>query len=95
MRDDDRVDALQRQLMEDEDPARRARAHMELARIALTHSERDKASQHLREALELDPRLRRARERLHEVEELSHAVVDGVRSRRKKVVGLLRKLRRR
>lgn len=79
--------------MEEADPSARARVHMELARIAVTQGEAEKASRHLKEALELDPRLRRARERLHEVEELSHVVRDRVRGRRKKVVGLLRRFR--
>jgi phage shock protein A len=80
--------------MEEQDPSARARAHMELARIAVTRGEADLASRHLREALELDPRLKRARERLHEVEELSQVVRDKVRGRRKKAISILRKFRR-
>ncbi len=94
MTDDARLAQLQRLLMEEEDPAARARAHMELARIALTRGEAELASRHLKEALELDPRLKRARERLHEVEELSHAVRDRVRGRRKRAVAMLRRFRR-
>jgi phage shock protein A len=67
---------------------------MELARIAVTQGRAELASNHLKEALELDPRLKRARERLQDVEQLSEAVRDRVRGRRKKVVGLLRRLRR-
>jgi len=89
-----RLEQLQRLLMEEEDPSARARAHMELARIAVTRGEAELASRHLKEALELDPRLKRARERLHEVEELSQVVREKVRGRRQRAVSILRKFRR-
>ena len=92
MSDDWRVEGLQRILMEEEDPVGRARAHMELARIAVARGNPDLASRHLKEALELDPRLKRARARLQQLEQISEAVRDGVRGRRKRVVGLVRRL---
>ena len=94
MNDGARLEQLQRLLMEEEDPSARARAHMELARIAVTRGEAELASRHLKEALELDPRLKRARERLHEVEELSQVVREKVRGRRQRAVSILRKFRR-
>ncbi len=92
MIDQERIAALQRLLMEEEDASARARAHMELARIAVTAGDPEGAARHLKEALELDPRLKRARDRLHDVEQLSEVVRDRVRGRRKRVVGLLRRL---
>ncbi len=94
MNDDLRLAQLQRVLMEEEDPSARARAHMDLARIAVTRGEAELASRHLKEALEMDPRLKRARERLQEVEELSQVMRSKVRGRRKRAVSFLRRFRR-
>ncbi len=95
MTDAGHVEELQRVLMEEEDASTRARAHMDLARLAVTAGEPERAARHLKEALELDPRLKRARERLHDVEQLSEAVRVRVRGRRQKVTRLLRRLAKR
>lgn len=60
----DRTAELHRLLLETEDDQLRARAHLELAGIAMQKRRMDIAIRHLREALLLDPRLETARNAL-------------------------------
>lgn len=63
----DRTQALHLTLLEDEDAAARARAHLELSLIALRERRTDAAVRHLREALALDAHLQQARHILAEL----------------------------
>jgi len=66
-----RVAELHRLLVDEQDEARRAEAHMELGRIALDQRRPDLAIRHFREALLLEPGLERARQALRTLGELS------------------------
>lgn len=90
---DQRVARLQRALMESADDAERARAHLELARIALADGRVDGSVRHLREALLLDKRLEAARTLLGELGESSR-VATGKGDRRGAVRALLGRFRR-
>ncbi|MCB9795719.1 MAG: hypothetical protein H6741_23745 [Alphaproteobacteria bacterium] len=61
------VPELQQVLLEEEDEARRARAHLELSWIAVREGRREAAIRHLREAVALDRHLLQARQRLREL----------------------------
>ncbi|MCK6505880.1 hypothetical protein L6R53_21255 [Myxococcota bacterium] len=83
----------QRTLMESTDDGERARAHLELARLALADGRVEGSVRHLREALLLDRRLDAARALLAELGETSR--VAAVRGDRKGAVrALLGRLRR-
>lgn len=85
---DARALELHRELMEQTDPAHRARVHLELGTIALREGRMDSAVRHFREALTLDPRLDAARRRLAEIGQRESPVPPRVR-------GLLSRLTRR
>ncbi len=91
---DDRVAELQRELLEERDQKARARIHLELARLAISHGRMDSAVRHLREALLFDRRLAQARELLHELGEVTQVQEDPA-GRRAALRGLLSKMRRR
>ena len=63
-RRDPRVIQLQQLLMDTEEPRPRARAHLELGRIALRRRKVEQAIRHFREAALLDPHLEAAHSRL-------------------------------
>ncbi|RME26453.1 MAG: hypothetical protein D6798_06695 [Deltaproteobacteria bacterium] len=92
---DARVQQLQRILMEEPDPEARARAHLELARIAIGDGGVDASVRHLREALLLDGRLEAARQLLHELGETSRISNPSRAGRRDAVRTLLGRVRRR
>lgn len=93
-----RSQRLQRTLMESTDDAERARAHLELARLAVADGRVEGSVRHLREALLLDRRLDAARALLVELGETSRVAAvrgDGVGGARKGAVrALLGRLRR-
>ena len=70
----DDIHSLQHALVE-EDESVRARAHLELGRIALTMARTEAAARHLREALALDERLHEARALLNDLERRAVAAV--------------------
>jgi tetratricopeptide (TPR) repeat protein len=92
-----RVAELHRLLVEEQDEARRAEAHLELGRIALEQRRPDLAIRHFREALLLEPGLERAKQALRALGELSRirsiAPDDPGRGRRaiRRLFGRLRK----
>ncbi len=92
---DHRVTMLQRTLMETRDQGERARAHLELARIALTDGRVEASIRHLREALVLDRRLDAARHLLQELGESSRVADPHAGGRRMAVRALLGRFRRR
>ena len=63
----DRVEHLHFILLENEDEAARARAHLELSLIALRERRSEAAVRHLKEALALDAHLSQARQILGEL----------------------------
>lgn len=77
---DARALELHRELMENADPALRARVHLELGTICLREGRLEAAVRHFREALTLDPRLDAARRRLAELGRHESAVPPRVRS---------------
>lgn len=83
----------QRTLMESTDDGERARAHLELARLALADGRVEGSVRHLREALLLDRRLDAARAMLAELGETSRVSV-GAGDRKSAVRALLGRLRR-
>ncbi|NOY25305.1 MAG: hypothetical protein GXP62_05480 [Oligoflexia bacterium] len=91
---DERVAGVQRVLMESQDGGERARAHLELARMALADGGVDLAIRHLRESIHLDQRLDAARQLLGEIGEPSGAKPRGGR-RLSSIRALLHRLRRR
>lgn len=74
----DDIHSLQHALVE-EDESVRARAHLELGRIALTMARTEAAARHLREALALDERLHEARALLNDLERRAVAAVPETR----------------
>ncbi len=66
-----RVAALHRALLETQDDAQRAEAHLSLGRIALSQRRVDLAIRHFREALLLRPDMDRARQALAALGEFS------------------------
>ncbi len=85
---------LHRVLLETVDRGERARAHLELAILALRQGRREAAVRHLREALALDTRLERARALLAELGETSRVLQPPAR-RRGRLGRVLRRFARR
>ncbi|MDP2309148.1 MAG: hypothetical protein Q8P18_24205 [Pseudomonadota bacterium] len=91
--DRDRVAELHLQLIDEQDRARRASMHLELASLALREGNLDQATRHFREALLLDDKLDRARIGLRELGERSTIHVSA--GRRGMMRSLLERFRRR
>lgn len=89
----ERVETLQRRLMELTDPRARAEIHLDLGAMAVRDGRLDHAGRHFREALVLEPRLERARALLHELGEVSRIQVSRV-GRRASMRSLLGRIRR-
>ena len=91
---DQRVHALQADLLDERDETKRAHIHLELARLAISSGRLDSAVRHLREALVFDRRLQQARDLLHELGEVTQIAEDPA-GRRGAVRGLLARFRSR